>query len=785
MSSCANANLPDDVVIGAWELFYHAYQRVTLEGSEEAWQLAAIYYYFLSKGVKRRGKPSRILTQPIPVSMLTIIEAFDVSVMEVLDKTVRFIEIIHSRKIRRFLDYIRRIQESLAVSCIIFKKFVAVYCEIFTEIRTGTSNCPSSHELLTLLWTSFLVMKTRLPNDDLISNYQMMFSMLDHFYTEICSMKDGIVHHLNQKTTTKDTYDEFLLSRGSIDERVFIPSADNFNSIFRVTYEFQSSNALKRSLATGKEFIDAEFLNQIQNKQCLDKISLSQQKSGADRVSLAREHPRVPPAEFSLEIGSYPDDENASETNERLKRIIGNWELETSQLTKVCEQMSDNPMATLLLKRDVMTEKFEHKLSTELGEPSEHSVLNRYHHTLRLQLEQLFMVYIEKIIVAELKKKVREEDLLNVVRREDFLDSVFCFCVELILFCNNYLRPFPWSAWLCDIHPFHFHKVIDLMINHEKSLSRTMVQHFNRIEENVIDYYAWKEDSPLWPMLVRCPFSHFQEFGDDWNDKCELVWRVVNTYSPLKFTPVKKDQALRDELGRPLVPNNQSSRTLRIFLKRTLFTGARRMQELTDRVSMGVRAKSQCWSLFDYLLRNEPLIFMDRHLDQIILCAVYVILKINVSGTTFLDLMAHYRRQAKDAVFVYRNVTIFSEQLEENGKVSVNTKETVMERLEGPQKEKETVNLIRYYNLEFRDRIKYIIGHLDQASDEDLLGMPLPTSYGLLPVRVHLTDKLSIQMLPKTAHGTTKQEKIIANLEANGVSFELQPGHNVNTVAAD
>lgn len=43
---------------------------------------------------------------------------------------------------------------------------------------------------------------------------------------------------------------------------------------------------------------------------------------------------------------------------------------------------------------------------------------------------------------------------------------------------------------------------------------------------------------------------------------------AVNSYSPIKFTPIKKPDDLRDELGRPIVPQNQTSRTLRIFLKR-------------------------------------------------------------------------------------------------------------------------------------------------------------------------------------------------------------------------
>ncbi|CAI2306402.1 unnamed protein product [Caenorhabditis sp. 36 PRJEB53466] len=828
---CAAANLPEDVVIGSWELYHHAFQRVSLEGPEKSWQLASIYYFFLSKLVKRHGKASRLFIQPLPVSMLTIAQSFDVSVMELLDKTYRFIEMIHSRKSRRFHDFFRRIQEGLAVTVILFKKFIKVYCSMFVEVKNATDQSPSSHELFTVLWTSFLIMRGRLPVDDLVSNYYMMFSMFDQFYTQMCSLQDGIVHHLNQNFVnnlidtdstiiralcnqfggglldarhfydhtykklpkvgipstwdfkqsrkeiiegTKNAYDECLLLRGNVDERIFIPCVNKFHEIYTDARDFLASNALKKS-KSGEEFTEAVFLNKITNRQCLEKLSISQQKTGPERLAQAKEQPRVPLVEFDLDLGAYPEDKNASETQMRVKKIIDGWHLESSKLKEMCEQMCDNPMATLLLKSDEMTQKFEQKLASEIGETREETAMNRYHAGIRRDLEKVFLIYMEKILMNELKKKVREEDLLIVLRREEFLDSVFCFCVELILFSNGYSRAFPWSAKLCNCHPFQFHKIIDLMISHEKRLSRAIVRHFNRIEESVIEYYAWKCDSPLWPMIVRYPLSHFSEFGEDWADK-------LNTYSPFKFTPLKKpdiddDDELRDELGRPIVPQNQTSRTLRIFLKRVYFTAARRLQEFGDRIIMNNRQKSQCWSLFDYLIRNEPLILMDRHLDQILLCCVYVVMRLNQSKVTFNEIIAQYRRQAKDATFVYRNVTIHCDQIDDVGnKIPVNTKETVLERIEAPVRPKMTVNLIKYYNVEFRDRIKFIVGQIDTAPDEDLMEMPLPTMYGLVPSRIFLTKTLTIQMLPKTVHADSKQEMVIASMEEHGFPVDLNPG---------
>ncbi|EFO84777.1 CRE-LIN-35 protein [Caenorhabditis remanei] len=846
MNCCINANLTDDIAVASWDIYYHASQRAALEGSESAWQLSAIYYYLLSRGIKRRGKPARLLTQRMPVSILTIASTFDVSIAELMDKTVRFADIIHSRKMRRYLDYLRRIQEGLAVSCVIFKKFCKVYNGIFEQLKEGTDSCPSSHELFTVIWTSFLVMKSRLQTDDLVNNYQLLFCMIDQIYTKMSLMEEGIIHHLNQKfvgslidndstilralctqfggcildtrhfydhtykkmkktgvpeswdfledrdmiiNVPKLAYDQYVLQRGNIDERVFIPTHNRFPAIFKE--DFISASVLKKSFS-GRPFRDAEFLSTISSNQCLEKIAHG--KTAAEKVSQSKERPKVPCAEYSLELGKYSDEDEAEEVHKRLVRIIGNWNLDTSKLQEACERMSDNPMATILLKCDELTSKFERTVGAEHGETNDSSMLSKFHKQLRNELEKSFLIFIEKIIVTEVKKKVREEDLLTVIRREEFLGAVFCFCIELVLCSNGYDREFPWSAKLCACHPFMFHKVIDLMISHEKRLSRQMIQHFSKIEESIITYYAWKFESPMWPMIVRCPFTNFSEFGEDWADKCKRSWEFriysksivsVNTYSPMKFSPTKKpdDEDMRDELGRPIVPQNQTSRTLRIFLKRvscacrrTYFTAARRLQELTDRVSMGTRGKSQCWSLFDYLLRNDTLVFMDRHIDQIILCCVFVILRINESPITFTEILAQYRRQSTQAMQIYRHVPVFAQLLDGSNPSDLNTKETILERLEAPRKFTCKVDIIKFYNIEFRDRIKFIIGQIDSALDDDLMEMPVPTIHGLTPVRVYLTDKLSIQMLPKTQKKDSKQEMAINHLERTGRSLEAALG---------
>lgn len=126
-------------------------------------------------------------------------------------------------------------------------------------------------------------------------------------------------------------YERYLAERGCIDERILVPKPEKFAEIFKPTYQDETAKVMKCS-PSGVEFEDADFLNEISSKQCIEKLSQSQAKNGNEKV---REQPRVPFVEYNLNLGTYPEDHDAQETHLRLKKIIGGWTLDTSDLKKL------------------------------------------------------------------------------------------------------------------------------------------------------------------------------------------------------------------------------------------------------------------------------------------------------------------------------------------------------------------------------------------------------------------------------------------------------------------
>lgn len=75
---------------------------------------------------------------------------------------------------------------------------------------------------------------------------------------------------------------------------------------------------------------------------------------------------------------------------------------------------------------------------------------------------------------------------------------------------------------------------------------------------------------------------------------------------------------------------------------------------------LGITAMDlQCkiWTVFEYSVRYTDLM-KNRHLDQLLMCAVYVICKVTSKTYQFTDIMKQYREQPQANSDIYRNVLI-------------------------------------------------------------------------------------------------------------------------------
>lgn len=73
------------------------------------------------------------------------------------------------------------------------------------------------------------------------------------------------------------------------------------------------------------------------------------------------------------------------------------------------------------------------------------------------------------------------------------------------------------------------------------------------------------------------------------------------------------------------------------------------------------------WTVFEHCIVEQTDLMKDRHLDQMIMCAIYVIFRVTKQKKNFKDIMSHYRNQPQWASHIYRSVLI--EQRNDGGDV--------------------------------------------------------------------------------------------------------------------
>lgn len=84
-----------------------------------------------------------------------------------------------------------------------------------------------------------------------------------------------------------------------------------------------------------------------------------------------------------------------------------------------------------------------------------------------------------------------------------------------------------------------------------------------------------------------------------------------------------------------------------------------RMQDLCNSLEISDTDKRKIWTIFEYSIKERTELMKDRHLDQILMCAIYVICKlVKMEKNSFTEIMRCYRLQPQAASHIYRSVLI-------------------------------------------------------------------------------------------------------------------------------
>ncbi|KAK6174252.1 hypothetical protein SNE40_017565 [Patella caerulea] len=538
--------------------------------------------------------------------------------------------------------------------------------------------------------------------------------------------------------SVNNAYEEYVLSVGDFDERIFL-----------------GDDAEEEIGTPGKP--GTTLAEQMQAKRSL-KQHVDETKTLAPSTPLTG---RRYLKEKDLSITPVS---TATQSVGRLQALLsGRKTCPSDKLLEYFSECSRNPKDGIIARVKEMGETFcTHYCQPSNDHPGTHIDFARR----RLQLgESLYYKTLENIIEGERKRLAEKDgkprDLSSLLEQDILHRSLLACCLEIVIFSYNSQRSFPWIVNMFDVSPYHFYKVIEIIIRAEEGLSRDVVKHLNHIEETILESLAWRSESPLWEAIREqesgvptceevTPANHV-DLGNSSNNSPLLhpriktltveagkqtlsPVRVIKTSDPLlsptgptisdrfsspqpgtarrqlftakseSTTQTPTQTILQKQLaagasetvvvpqqgesmiavivdGRQVLIPLQSilqarvmstpekspakhfkpkkTGSLALFFRKVYHLASVRLRDLCDHLSMdGDDLRRKMWTCFERTMMKHIELMKDRHLDQIIMCSVYVIAKVTGKPVTFQNIMKCYRYQPQSHSHIYRSVLL-------------------------------------------------------------------------------------------------------------------------------
>ncbi|NXP44080.1 RBL1 protein, partial [Heliornis fulica] len=98
--------------------------------------------------------------------------------------------------------------------------------------------------------------------------------------------------------------------------------------------------------------------------------------------------------------------------------------------------------------------------------------------------------------------------------------------------------------------------------------------------------------------------------------------------------------------------------SLALFYRKVYHLASVRLRDLCLKLDVSNDLRRKIWTCFEFTLVHCADLMKDRHLDQLLLCAFYIMAKVTKEERTFQEIMKSYRNQPQANSHVYRSVLL-------------------------------------------------------------------------------------------------------------------------------
>uniref|UniRef100_A0A1L8DXE0 Putative rb retinoblastoma tumor suppressor-related protein n=2 Tax=Nyssomyia neivai TaxID=330878 RepID=A0A1L8DXE0_9DIPT len=439
----------------------------------------------------------------------------------------------------------------------------------------------------------------------------------------------------------------------------------------------------------------------------------------------------------------------------------------------------------------------------------------------------LFYRLLENIVRDEEAKK--RTSAKHVYSSEAIIVRLMAISVEIVFRAYNCTHElFPWILECFDLAAFDFYGIIELVVRAgEEFFTREIIKHLNSVEEQCLEELVWKSESPLWGKLTHV-------------DKTKLSWQDVdlrafaaddltgiaphsaplmridtqNTQGPstsrATVEPQNREAAIRKQLFRsdsgPSLDANgtevrqpqrvqseiideaattpRKRQSLVIFFRKFHKLAFHRMKFIYSQLGLEENDNlRKIWTIFEHSVLNYTELMKERHMDQILMCAIYVFFRVQKLDKTFKDIMQAYRHQPQSASHIYRNVFIryTGNGVSDNGIVAVHEAPTPQRPAQPTElagtstshEREERGDIIKFYNGVYVVKMQQFAINFSSTATNHMLLSPVPHAHRAMCSPRKVSDRVYVQNLDNKDHLMSPGSHVVSVFDSPSKSHEL------------
>jgi hypothetical protein len=382
--------------------------------------------------------------------------------------------------------------------------------------------------------------------------------------------------HLNYNLRQFSLQYQRILTPDSIDERDFLGRA------YKIGTPIKNKQPITPYMRQAMTFTTSKKLTSQRMLDWQDDVSLSSNLKDLKKAPPAS--PFIPPStpmttamEMNRWIQTLIEEESGFEP--RLKALCGSDAI----YNEICSRLETNleKLQSVFSTHGIGTVKVESSRFL-FANFSEETVDNSSKSNSKIEtLREIYWTALIRLLENE-EKRMAGGNLQTILCNEEFQMSLVACCVETLLYTQNITSlSFMEILNVLGVSVFSFWKIINGFAQFDVRMPLPLRRHLREIEVKILNNLGWESGSPV--LRVVQDYAHGGESKDG---ACDM------------------------------------------FFRRVLSLSAHRVLELGEQLKLGDSVKELIWQTVKHALSEHTELLMDRHLDQVILCTVYGVSKL-------------------------------------------------------------------------------------------------------------------------------------------------------------